>query len=331
MTRVATAVNETNLLQQALDLSADGLEAYCRQLRNADQKVSTRDARRILERRALRRQIREDGSGVIFAELPAEDLALVMQAIDAMAVALPKDSNRSLFATAADALVMMARVALAGKPTDAPVDHHQVMVHVDATALENPGSDQSSGKSDLPLATVKRLCCDGALIPLIERAGVPLSVGRKQRVVPTAIKRALQARDRHCTFPGCHHDRFIDAHHIQHWVNGGETSLDNLTLLCSHHHRLVHEGGYEMRQHPDGGRYFARPDGRPVEVPECVVPATTEQAPGVGIEEPRALYRAAALSAESEPRSAVTKHSSVQLDVCSKSHPFRADPDERGG
>ncbi len=106
ITRVVTDVNETELLQQALDLSADGLEVYCRQLRNADEKGSARDARRLLERYSLTRQIREDGSGVIYAELPAEDLALVMQAIDIMVATLPKDSNRSLFATAADGLVM---------------------------------------------------------------------------------------------------------------------------------------------------------------------------------------------------------------------------------
>ncbi len=66
--------------------------------------------------------------------------------------------------------------------------------------------------------------------------------------------------------PGCTHDRWIDAHHIDHWVDGGETSLDNLILLCSHHHRLVHEGGFSVARRRDGSRYIARPDGRPVEV-----------------------------------------------------------------
>ena len=151
------------------------------------------------------------------------------------------------------------------------------------------------------------------MIPLIERDGVPLSVGRKQRVVPTAIKHALQACDRHCTFPGCHHDRFVDAHHIQHWVNVGETSLDNLTLLCTHHHRLDHEGGNEMRQHTDGSYFFARPDWRPVEAPEPMAQAPVEHSPSVQIEEPRALYRAAALSAESRIRAAVLRKSQFEF------------------
>jgi hypothetical protein len=71
--------------------------------------------------------------------------------------------------------------------------------------------------------------------------------------VPSALKRALKRRDRGCRFPGCEHHRFVDAHHLRHWANGGETSLDNLVLLCRRHHRLVHEGGYSLER-LDGGR-----------------------------------------------------------------------------
>ena len=95
---------------------------------------------------------------------------------------------------------------------------------------------------ELPIESVKRLCCDGHAVILGEdENGEPLNIGRKTRTVPTAIKRALMARDKSCAFPGCHHTRFVDAHHIQHWSAGGETSLDNLMLLCSQHHKLVHE------------------------------------------------------------------------------------------
>ena len=83
-------------------------------------------------------------------------------------------------------------------------------------------------------------------MPLLERAGRPLSVGRKTRSVPPALRRALASRDRGCRFPGCTNHRTVDAHHIQHWANGGATSLDNLVQLCRHHHRLLHEGGYTV-------------------------------------------------------------------------------------
>ena len=91
-----------------------------------------------------------------------------------------------------------------------------------------------------------------------------MSVGRKCRTVPTGIKKALWARDKGCAFPGCSHKRFVDAHHVKHWSVGGETSLENLMLLCSSHHRLVHEGGYTIRKDHRGQWYFKRPDGRAV-------------------------------------------------------------------
>ena len=94
--------------------------------------------------------------------------------------------------------------------------------------------------------------------------GEPLSVGRKQRTVTTAIRRALWARDQGCSFPGCCNTHFVDAHHVHHWSKGGETSLENLMLLCSRHHRLVHEGGYAICKDIHGQWYFRRPDGRAI-------------------------------------------------------------------
>ena len=77
-----------------------------------------------------------------------------------------------------------------------------------------------------------------------DASGNPLDVGRKQRTVSTSLRRALYARDRCCTFPGCHRKRHLDGHHLEHWIHGGETSLENTTLLCTYHHRRLHEGGF---------------------------------------------------------------------------------------
>ena len=71
--------------------------------------------------------------------------------------------------------------------------------------------------------------------------GSVLDAGRKTRTVPPTIRRALEYRDKHCRFPGCG-SKYCDAHHIRHWARGGETKLDNLSLLCVRHHRAVHEG-----------------------------------------------------------------------------------------
>ena len=91
--------------------------------------------------------------------------------------------------------------------------------------------------------------------------GEPLSVGRKTRAIPPAIMRALTTRDGGCRFPGCTHTRFADGHHIKHWADGGETSLSNLVLLCRHHHRLVHEGGFGCEVNNAGDVVFKSPRG----------------------------------------------------------------------
>ena len=84
-----------------------------------------------------------------------------------------------------------------------------------------------------------------------EPNGSLLDVGRKTRTIPSAIHRALVARDRHCQFPGCTARR-CDGHHITHWADGGATSLENLVLLCRRHHRAVHEEGFGLERTHDG-------------------------------------------------------------------------------
>jgi len=109
-----------------------------------------------------------------------------------------------------------------------------------------------------------------------------MDVGRKTRSIPPAIRRALNARDTGCRFPGCA-ARHCDAHHLVHWADGGGTSLDNLLLLCRRHHRLLHEGGYRIERHGRGEELtFVLPDGRRLDVapplawrdrPGCAQPA----------------------------------------------------------
>ena len=93
--------------------------------------------------------------------------------------------------------------------------------------------------------------------------GEPLDIGRKTRVIPPSLRRALKRRDRGCRFPNCTNTRFVDGHHIMHWADGGATRLDNLVLLCRHHHRLLHEGMYYVVK--DGAHFiFCRGDGEEI-------------------------------------------------------------------
>ena len=86
---------------------------------------------------------------------------------------------------------------------------------------------------------------------LEDERGRTIDVGRKTRTIPAALGRALQARDGGCRFPGCSNRRFVDGHHVVHWIDGGETNLGNTVLLCRRHHRYVHECGFGLERNGD--------------------------------------------------------------------------------
>ncbi|MCC5874007.1 MAG: DUF222 domain-containing protein [Gammaproteobacteria bacterium] len=122
-------------------------------------------------------------------------------------------------------------------------------------------------------ATARRLCCDAAKVSMIENeAGDPLSVGRQSRIVPWHIRKALEQRDGGCCFPSCSERHHVDAHHIEHWVDGGETSLANCCLVCRFHHRLLHEEGYRCEKVDDALRFYD-PNGRELGEPAMLPPA----------------------------------------------------------
>ena len=112
--------------------------------------------------------------------------------------------------------------------------------------------------------TSRRICCDAGVSEVrLDAEGHPLDVGRRRRTIPPALRRALELRDRGCRFPGCPVRHFTAGHHLRHWAQGGETKLDNLLLLCSYHHRLVHEGGWNVQWQDRGRPIFLDPRGRP--------------------------------------------------------------------
>jgi len=164
----------------------------------------------------------------------------------------------------ADALEHIVRRYLAGGGSRSTAGAHEVVVHIAHDALcdvpESSGAEFENGRP-VAVETARRLGCDGALVGVVEGAkGEPLAIGRRTRAVPPAIRRALRVRDGGCRFPGCDRSRYVHAHHIKHWADGGETNLDNLVTLCSFHHRQVHEGGYGVRV-DEGEIQFTRPDG----------------------------------------------------------------------
>ena len=106
------------------------------------------------------------------------------------------------------------------------------------------------------------MACDSSVVHWQDNEeGEALNIGRKTRSIPPAIRRALKRRDGGCRFSVRTCQRFVDAHHIQHWADGGETKMDNLILLCRRHHRLLHEEGFGLNRALDGGIDFTLPDG----------------------------------------------------------------------
>jgi Domain of unknown function (DUF222)/HNH endonuclease len=114
----------------------------------------------------------------------------------------------------------------------------------------------------------RRLSCDCGVVEIaLDEHGAPLSVGRKRRTISGAMKRALLQRDRTCQFPGCGNRLYLEAHHIVHWADGGDTSLRNMVACCSFHHRFVHEYGCSIELHADGPRFLDRRGRRIVDAP----------------------------------------------------------------
>jgi hypothetical protein len=122
------------------------------------------------------------------------------------------------------------------------------------------------------------MCCDADIIPVVLGTDSEvLDVGRQMRLVTAAIWKALVARDQHCRFTSCTRPPMMThAHHIRHWIDGGETSLDNMLLLCGHHHRLVHSGPWTIRRTGPNDYTFdpppdvrrSTPRGRPPRPPD---------------------------------------------------------------
>jgi len=155
-------------------------------------------------------------------------------------------SDRTPAQLRADALTDLCRQALDhGDLSEIGGERPHLTVTVDLAALEgragHPCEIDPGGV--ITREAARRLACDAGIARIItEGPSRILDVGRRTRTVPAATRRALVARDSGCAFDGCDRPaRWCDAHHIIHWADGGPANLDNLQLLCRHHHRRIHE------------------------------------------------------------------------------------------
>jgi hypothetical protein len=123
--------------------------------------------------------------------------------------------------------------------------HINVLCDLPALKGCRGGTHETENGQILTVDELRRLACDASVSRIVFGPDSEIiDVGRRTRVIPPAMRRAVIARDRQCTWEGCDRDpRWCDIHHIRHWADGGQTEPSNLRLLCRYHHTLLHASG----------------------------------------------------------------------------------------
>lgn len=283
LTRVADRETEAQLLDLASGATTAQLERMVRAWKKGTRMDETERDRERQRARTFSVFPDDEGMYVVRGRLTPEVGALLKRAVEAASDVLyrergdggaAEDTDREAAQRRADAVALLAERALAAGvgtvDSRAPLsgtraERYQVVLHVDAETLA--GDAEQLGRSELEdgtrvsAETSRRISCDAGLVRIGHGTdGSILAVGRKTRTISPALRRALEARDRGCRFPGCHL-RFTDAHHVKHWADGGETCLSNCLLLCRYHHVLVHEAGWRVAWWGAGRPVFHDPRG----------------------------------------------------------------------
>jgi hypothetical protein len=312
ITRVATVATQADLVDLARAMTAAQLETVVRAYRRARPDVTDPD-RAPVARRTLTCYTDDDGSLVGTFRLGPEDGAVLLTALSAASECRrAKESEAACGdgeeaddptldpagAARADALVDLAtaylRQAEAGDTegeehrSAGAADRYVVNIIAEQQVLAgNPGERpdgvcQIEHGPGLAAETVRRLACEAPSVTIVEdQFGHVLDVGRRTRRISRALRRALARRDGGCQFPGCT-TRTTQAHHVEHWIDGGPTRLNNLIELCSRHHHRHHEGGFGIAPGNPGGWVFTRSDGRII--PPTATPPSHQVGPDPGVE-----------------------------------------------
>lgn len=321
LTRIATPEKEALLLEIALHTTGAQLERLCRKLRRVSH--IDEDGFPLDDRRFVREEPLDSGLVRVTIVLHPDEAALFMKALDdARRPDSPRANDDESTALAAvegnsedppvsaetvpallnrpDAVVRVAEAYLAHRASLSPsVSRTDLVVHLDRDLLapDTLAATLDDG-SRVSAETFRRLSCDTVVMPLRPSAnpaadtstayisGSPPAVSTtRTRTISPSLRRALSLRDRTCRFPACPNHLFLHAHHIHHWAHGGDTTASNLVLLCTTHHRLVHEGGVLVTRTATGELAFRERNGRMIEeVPRAwVLPGESEGASAANV------------------------------------------------
>src|SRR5438445_6292266 len=247
--KVGERLDETTLLRHARKESVAKFRETCIHARRAaDPEGVVEEEVEGVEMRELTLTDTDDGMISVSGVLDKVGGAALRTALEPLAKRTGKDDRRRYPRRLADALVEFSMNAL---------DPSQLQVTTSLeTLLGLTGAPAAEMEFSLPISSkaVERLACDCSVTRiLLGSDSTVIDVGRSKRTVSGPARRALDARDGHCRWPGC--DRpatWSAAHHVVHWIHDGSTNLDNLILLCHRHHWLVHEGGWQLVRSDDG-------------------------------------------------------------------------------
>lgn len=216
--------------------------------------------------------------GYLDGVLDVESTELLLAALQPRMSTSGRDDPRTARQLRADALIDIAKLALdSGEEPELGSERPHLSVVIDEQALQSGIGTATLPWTGVavPAGAVRRWACDAQLTPVLARllpppavgksrpsgpsaiqlggGWLPMDVGRASRLATTGQVKALRVRDGGCVHPDCPRTpAYCDAHHVQHWIDGGPTSLDNQVLLCRHHHRTLHQGIWSLR--PDAGQ-----------------------------------------------------------------------------
>src|SRR6267378_4039292 len=246
---VGERLDETTLLRHARKEGVAKFRETCIHARHAADPQGVVDEEvQGVEMRELTLTDTDDGLVAVSGTLDKVGGAALRTALEPLAKRTGKDDRRRYPRRLADALVEFSMNAL---------DRSQLQVTTSLeTLLGLTGAPAAEMEFSLPISSkaVERLACDSSVTRiLLGPDSTVIDVGRSKRTVSGPARRALDARDGHCRWPGgCDRPaRWSAAHHVVHWIHGGSTDLDNLILLCHRHHWMVHEGGWQLVRSDD--------------------------------------------------------------------------------
>lgn len=260
LTRFATDETEDGLVEWAARVSAARIRHEGDVLRRLDRDEAANDD----EVRSVSWSYGDEGRRFeMRAELPAAQGATVAKAIDRMTATIPSMPDEAAGRTSArraDALIALCSANLGADP-----DQERATIVIHARTGRQAGvvtAAEIEGGGIAHPTVLERLLCAARIETVHEdTAGRVIGVGRITRVPPAWLLRQVRFRDRGCRFPGCGTRGFTQAHHIVFWRDGGNTDLGNLVLLCSWHHKLVHEYGWWIKGDAEAELRWYRPDG----------------------------------------------------------------------